>query len=122
MVNLLPVTPTNPIHYEVVPIYGLQGTALMANRFDFDQSKIDEHQHPKQNKPSLPSYSSAPIIEVTPKNTMRSPAKTPSAKKSPGFIRYFLKKTFKSVGTNQTFNQPMIMHRHHVSHSEENDN
>jgi hypothetical protein len=120
--GLLPaVTSTNPIHYEVVPIHGRQITALMAHRFIFDQSKIDEYLQQKYDTSSLPPSSQPPhsILPTTPKNTRRNATKNPPTTKSTGFFSRILKKPFKSTPANHLLMQTTIIHRHHTTQIEE---
>lgn len=96
----LPLRPT-PKHYESVPIYEQDTSALISNRFDFVQSKVDEYRRRTPGKwPVLPSMVPAEIPPLksgrhqTKRPGMRPPSATGSTKSNRLLSRFM--KIFKS--------------------------
>ncbi|CAF2915962.1 unnamed protein product [Rotaria sp. Silwood2] len=102
-INSTPITPS-PIHFEIVPIFGQPKRVLMANRYNFDQKKIDEYLNRKcKSNTRL----------TTNKPTTRHNSNDNSSKKL--FKSFFprFKKPSKSSLTDAITNEPMV--RHHLS-------
>jgi len=108
-----------PLHYDIVPVFGQPMLVLMANRYEFDPAKVAEYR--SQKHPIIgPLFGkpARPVSEATPKSSKRN--STDSKKSSSNSILHFLN-PFKSSKNNQTSFEPII--RHHSSHHipEEND-
>jgi hypothetical protein len=117
------VTSTQPLHFEVVPIFGQdQVVALMANRYEFDQTKIDEYlRRKRKNFPkSLFFKQSPPTTETRRENNGASTniTKSPTKKSSSVFQRF--RRKSKHSPTDEIFIQPIV--RHHSSHVGSNEN
>ncbi len=123
MEHLPTVTSTQPLHFEVVPIFGQdEVVALMANRYEFDQTKIDEYlRRKRKNFPkSIFSKQSPPTTETRLDNNGASTNITKSpTKKSSSILQLFRRKS-KQSSTDEIFIQPIV--RHHSSQAGRNEN
>jgi len=104
-------TSAEPLHYDIVPVFGQTMLVLMAKRYEFDPAKVAEYKNRKRpiigplfGKPARP------VPEATPKSRKRG---LPASKKPSHSILHFLN-PFKSSTNNQTTSKPLV--RHHSSH------
>ncbi|CAF1068383.1 unnamed protein product [Rotaria sordida] len=97
--------PSPLIHYEIVPIYGQQKRVLMANRYNFDQKKIDEYIIKYKYKTNTKS--------TTLKQTNRQPSTDNSSNNLFKNLLSRLKKSPKSSLNVLTMTEPLV--RHHLS-------
>ncbi|CAF0956017.1 unnamed protein product [Adineta steineri] len=110
-------------HYVVVPIFGQEGTvALMTNRYDFDQRKIDEYQKQK-NKSTLKSWfvkQPPPLLLPPPVTnvTTSKPSRRHKTQSTSILSRIFIK-SIKRPPTGPHYFEPIV--RHHLSQNTTND-
>jgi len=110
VIHLPAETTAEPLHYEIVPIYGQPMVALMANRYEFDPTKVAEYKLRKRIIPGpLFGKSGHNALETTPKPNRQT---SNESKKSPNLVSRLLRK-FKSSPTNEIPWKPMV--RHHSS-------
>lgn len=113
-------TSTQPLHYEVVPVYGQEGVvALMANRYEFDQAKIDEYlRHKRKNfLKSLFTKESHSTKETTLPPSGGNTNLKSSSTKSNSFLKRF-RKSFQHAPIDEFYIEPIV--RHHSSSSSHN--
>jgi hypothetical protein len=100
-------TTPEPLHYEMVPVFGSSVGALMVNRYEFDPAKVAEYKNRKRPI-HVPIFgnSASTVHQTTTKSDKQN---SNEFKKSSNIFSFFLR-PFKSSSTNQTHD---LMIRHH---------